>query len=78
MRQPTICPTGRAADLLWVDAGDVNQYDFTAARTLKVVSEARVPLLGTDNARIIAFRPLDGGLEHLAVMLGDARPPAQS
>jgi GTP cyclohydrolase II len=62
-------------DLLWVDAGDVNQYDFTAARTLRVVSEARVPLLGADNARIIAFRPLDGGLEHLAVMLGDARPP---
>ena len=63
-------------DLLWVDAGDVNQYDFTAARTLKRVSEARVPLLVADDARIIAFRPLDGGLEHLAVMIGDPRPPA--
>ena len=63
-------------NLLWVDAGDVNQYDFTAARTLKPVSEARVPLLGADNARIIAFRPLDGGLEHLAVLIGDPSPPA--
>ncbi|MFO1112844.1 MAG: GTP cyclohydrolase II [Rhodospirillales bacterium] len=63
-------------DLLWVDAGDVFQYDFTAARTLKPVSEARVPLLGAENARIIAFRPLDGGLEHLAVILGDPQPPA--
>ncbi|MBL8667676.1 MAG: GTP cyclohydrolase II [Rhodospirillales bacterium] len=62
-------------DLLLVDAGDVFQYDFTAARTLKPVSEARVPLLGAENARIIAFRPLDGGLEHLAVVLGEPRPP---
>jgi len=62
--------------LLWVDAGDVFQYDFTAARTLKPVSEARVPLLGVENARIIAFRPLDGGLEHLAVVLNDPQPPA--
>ncbi len=61
--------------LLWVDAGDVFQYDFIAARTLKPVSEARVPLLGAENAKIIAFRPLDGGLEHLAVMLGDPQPP---
>jgi GTP cyclohydrolase II len=62
--------------LLWVDAGDINQYDFTAARTLKPVSEARVPLLGAESARVIAFRPLDGGLEHLALLLGDPRPPA--
>jgi GTP cyclohydrolase II len=62
--------------LLWIDAGDVNQYDFTAARTLKPVSEARVPLLGAEDARVIAFRPLDGGLEHLALLLGDPRPPA--
>ncbi|MBK8208718.1 MAG: GTP cyclohydrolase II [Rhodospirillales bacterium] len=61
--------------LLWVDAGDVFQYDFIAARTLKPVSEARVPLLGAENAKIIAFRPLDGGLEHLAVIIGDPQPP---
>ncbi|MBK8173908.1 MAG: GTP cyclohydrolase II RibA [Rhodospirillales bacterium] len=62
--------------LLWVDAGDVFQYDFTAARSLKPVSEARVPLLGAEDARIVAFRPYDGGLEHLAVLLGDPAPPA--
>lgn len=62
--------------LLAVDAGDIFQYDFTSARTLKPVSEARVPLLGVENARIIAFRPLDGGLEHLAVVLNDPQPPA--
>ena len=62
--------------LLWVDAGDVFQYDFTSARTLRQVSSARVPLLGAEDSRVIAFRPLDGGLEHLAVVLGDPQPPA--
>ena len=61
---------------LFVDAGDIFQYDHTQARTLRRVSEAEVPLLGAERARIIAFRPLDGGLEHLAVMLGAPRPPA--
>ena len=61
---------------LFVDAGDIFQYDHTQARTLRRVSEADVPLLGAERARIIAFRPLDGGLEHLAVMLGAPLPPA--
>ncbi len=62
-------------DFLFVDAGDIFQYDHMQARTLRAVSEARVPLLGAESARIIAFRPFDGGLEHLAVLLGDPRPP---
>jgi len=63
--------------LLVVDAGDVFQYEQTQARTLKAVSEAKVPLLdaqndeGEQNTRIIAFRPYDGGLEHLAIVIGD-------
>ncbi len=58
---------------LLVDAGDVFQYEHTAARTLRPVSEARVPLRGAEDARIVAFRPHDGGLEHLAVVLGSPR-----
>ena len=60
---------------LFVDAGDIFQYDHTQARTLRRVSQADVPLLGAEEARIIAFRPLDGGLEHLAVLLGKPEPP---
>ena len=56
---------------LVVDAGDVFQYEHTQARTLKAVSEAKVPLLDAQNTRIIAFRPYDGGLEHLAIIIGD-------
>ena len=61
-------------DLLQVDAGDIFQYDITSARTLRAVGEARVPLLEAEDARIIAFRPLDGGLEHLAIIIGEPDP----
>jgi GTP cyclohydrolase II len=60
--------------LLMVDAGDVFQYDAISARTLAKVSEARVPLPGAENTRVIAFRPRDGGLEHLALVIGDPDP----
>ncbi|MCG8509318.1 MAG: GTP cyclohydrolase II [Rhodospirillales bacterium] len=58
-------------DLLLVDAGDIFQYEHTAARTLRMVSEARVPLAGAEDTRILSFRPLDGGLEHLAIIIGE-------
>ena len=61
-------------DLLLVDSGDVFQYEHTAARTLSAVSEARVPLFSAENTRIIAFRPSDGGLEHLAIVIGEPKP----
>jgi GTP cyclohydrolase II len=55
---------------LLVDAGDVFQYPLTLARTLRPVAEARVPLLGAEDVRIIAFRPRDGGIEHIAIEIG--------
>ena len=65
-------------NLVLVDAGDVFQYERTAARTLTRVSEARVPLQDAQDARIIAYRPQDGGLEHLAIVIGEptSEPPA--
>lgn len=58
-------------DLLLVDAGDIFQYESTAANTLRAVSDARVPLLDAAQTRIIAYRPTDGGLEHLAIVIGE-------
>lgn len=63
-------------DFLLVDAGDIFQYEQTAARTLQPVAEARVPLDTAEDTRIIAFRPLDGGLEHLAIIIGQPQEPA--
>ncbi len=61
-------------DFLFVDAGDIFQYEHTAARGLARVSEAVVPLEDAESTRIIAFRPPDGGLEHLAIIIGDLDP----
>ena len=58
-------------DLLLIDSGDVFQYENTAARTLCRVSEATVPLADVGTANVIAFRPRDGGLEHLAIIIGE-------
>ena len=57
-------------DFLSVDAGDIFQFEKTAARSLHIVSRARTPLGGPIESEIIAFRPLDGGLEHLAIIIG--------
>lgn len=63
----------RACDLLDVSIAAVEGYQVAAARSLRIVSEARVPLAGAENARVIAFRPSDGGTEHLAIIIGE--PP---
>lgn len=61
-------------DILHVDAGDIFQYEAVAARTLKPVSEARIPLQDAEQCRVIAYRPWDGGLEHLAIVIGNPEP----
>jgi GTP cyclohydrolase II len=57
-------------DLLIVQAGDIADYRIHAVRTLRRVAEAKVPLDGAEDARIVAFRPADGGPEHLAIVIG--------
>jgi len=60
-------------NLLTVSAEEIGSYQRLAAKSLRAVSDARVPLAGAENARVVAFRPSDGGIEHLAVIIGD--PP---
>lgn len=57
--------------VLVVDACDIAAYPVNAARSLRLVSQARVPLEGAENARIASFRPADGGIEHLAIIIGE-------
>ncbi len=64
--------------LLRVQAADILAYPEGAALTLTRVSEARVPLEDAPDTRIIAFRAADGGIEHLAMLVGapeDAAAP---
>ncbi len=61
-------------DLLCVAVDAAEAYQAAAARSLRPVGDARVPLEGAENARIVAFRPSDGGIEHLAILIGDPPP----
>lgn len=56
--------------LLTVQAADVLAYPASAATSLARVAEARVPLEDAAEARIVAFRAADGGIEHLAILVG--------
>jgi GTP cyclohydrolase II len=60
-------------------AGDVIAYRRSAASGLKRVGSAHVPLASGSNGgavetEIIAFRPMDGGKEHLAIVIGKLDP----
>ncbi|HXO02622.1 MAG TPA: GTP cyclohydrolase II [Stellaceae bacterium] len=63
----------RRADFAVVDMTAV--LDRRAATAgLERVAEARVPLAGAEDARLVAFRPGDGGTEHLAILIGTPDP----
>jgi GTP cyclohydrolase II len=55
--------------LLTVELDHVRNYQEIEARTLVRVGEARVPLDVSENVEIVAFRPADGGREHLALVI---------
>lgn len=61
-------------NILTVDAAAIVTYQQTQAHSLRLVSEATVPLLGAEDTRILAFRPGDGGIEHLAIVIGTPDP----
>lgn len=62
---------GRASDVPAVSAAHALRFAEESARWLNRVAEARVPLADAEHATIIAFRPYDGGAEHLAIVVGD-------
>ncbi|OYV40983.1 MAG: GTP cyclohydrolase II [Rhodospirillales bacterium 20-64-7] len=59
------------ADLLSVPAEDVLAYPLELAASLTKVAEVAVPLDAARDARLVAFRALDQGIEHMAILVGD-------
>lgn len=57
-------------DLLAVPAEDVLAYPLELAATLTKVAEVAVPLDAARDARLVAFRALDQGIEHMAILVG--------
>jgi GTP cyclohydrolase II len=59
------------ADLLTVPAEDLLAYPTLLAASLTKVAEVAVPLDAAPDARLIAFRALDQGIEHMAILVGE-------
>ncbi len=56
--------------LLSVPAADVLAYPLGMAAALRKVAEAEVPMEDAADARVVAFRGPDAGIEHLAILIG--------
>lgn len=63
-----------AENLLVVEADDIDSYRTREAKALTRVGEADIPLLKAKTAKVIAFRPPDGGTEHLVIVIGVPDP----
>ncbi len=61
-------------NLMAVTRNDVFGYEEAAARSLRAVSDAQVPLVNAPDTKIVAFRPADGGIEHFAIIIGQPDP----
>jgi len=59
-----------------IEADDILHYDDALIGSLHIVTRARVPLEGAEQAELVAFRPGDGGPEHYAIVIG--APSTQS
>ncbi len=57
-------------DLLVAKAGAIAGFELQIARSLTPISGAPVPLADAEATRIVAFRPADSGIEHVAVIVG--------
>jgi GTP cyclohydrolase II len=57
--------------LVKVAAADVLAYPAATATALRRVAEARLPLDAAQDARLVAFRSADAGIEHFAILVGD-------
>ncbi|MEM9439345.1 MAG: GTP cyclohydrolase II [Pseudomonadota bacterium] len=60
-------------DFLRVKSDAIARYTNLSADTLRPVTEARLPLAAAENARLVGFRPADGGAEHFAIIIGDPK-----
>ncbi len=60
--------------VLAIAAKDIRDYEDKAAKTLAIVTRARVPLEGAEKAELVAFRSADGGPEHYAILINAPSP----
>jgi GTP cyclohydrolase II len=66
-----VAPAKRdSKDIVKISVADIASFEDVAVRTLSIVTRARVPLEGAEDAELVAFRARDGGPEHYAIVIG--------
>jgi GTP cyclohydrolase II len=65
----------RREGIVELSVGTVAEHRSVLAKGQRRVADARVPLADAENARIVAFRPDDGGIDHLAILIGEPQGP---
>ncbi len=68
--RPDAAKRAKELGLLSVSAEDTLAYPDAMVTQLVRVAEAEVPLQDAPDARVVAFRAPDGGIEHLAILVG--------
>jgi GTP cyclohydrolase II len=58
-----------------VSPDEVFSYENDAAESLAIVTRARVPLKGAEDAELVAFRAGDGAPENYAILIGKPEAP---
>ena len=66
----TIAPAGLSA----LDIAVWQAFAEKAPGHLTLITRARVPLEGAEEAEMVVFRPADGGKEHVAIVIGTPDP----
>ncbi|AFX98735.1 GTP cyclohydrolase II [Candidatus Endolissoclinum faulkneri L2] len=67
----TITAWARELTLLVVDAVEIERFAETSAHRLIRAATAKVPMADAEHCEVIAFRPMDGGTEHVAIRIGN-------
>ncbi len=71
IQEVDITAFAKVEDLLIIEATAIADYESASAADLREITSASVPLGDAEKTRLIAFRPSDGGIEHLAIVIGD-------
>jgi len=60
--------------ILHVEASTILGADAQRSKRLTKVADARVPLIDAEDCRLVSFRPVTGGAEHMAIIVGEPSP----
>lgn len=81
LKQAQLLPTGIIAtasfntlgdqDILCLDPYEVLRFEEEEALQLRPVVNAKLPLMEAEDAQVFVFRPQDGSVEHLAIIIGN-------